>query len=311
MKIIKVSALILVLTIVLSMFAACGGNVSETPDTSAEETTEAPTTEPVTEAPELLPVDPLLSEIVDHMREAEKYLIFVIGDSLTEGQGSSDPERLDYTAKFTEKLAEQMPDKSVYRVDGKKNQALTGIIYPNTGKHVPVQRVSGGGEITVARCGIGGNTVKRIIDRSYDFIGKKIRNQTGDLFIIMSGINDSASNNAQKYASPLAYKKNLNTLLDMIYAEHPNADIILMTPTYTGQNGRTLDSYAKQMKDIGTEREIPVIDQHQLWMDHWVEGAEHYGQGDWLSEGDSCHPTDIGHEAIADYMIQCLFGIVK
>ena len=311
MKIIKALALTISILLVFSMLAACGGNVSEAPDTSTEETTEAPSTEPVTEAPELLPVDPLLAEIVDHMREAEKYLIFVIGDSLTEGQGASDPVRLDYTAKFTEKLAEQFPEKNVYRVDGKKNAELTAIIYPNSGKHVPVQRTSGSEELTVVRCGIGGNTVKRIIDRSYDFIGKKIRNQTGDLFIIMSGINDSSSGNAAKYASPPAYKKNLNTLLDMIYAEHPNADIILMTPTYSGNDGRTLDMYAKQMKDIGAEREIPVIDQHQLWMDHWVKGAEHYGQGDWLADGDSCHPTDIGHEAIADYMIQCLFGIVK
>ena len=308
MKIIKALALTISLLLVFSMLAACGGNEGGVADTSAEELTEAPSTEAATEEAPAEPVDPLLAEIVEHMKADDNYVIFVIGDSLTEGQGASDPERLDYTAKFAEKLAEQLSDKTVYRVDGKRNNDATAIIYPNKGKHVPVQRVSGASEITVVRCGIGGNTVKRIIDRSYDFIGKKIRDNTGDLFIIMSGINDSSSGNAAKYASPPAYKKNLSTLLDMIYAEHPEADVILMTPTYSGNDGRTLDMYAKQMIDLGAERNIPVIDMHQLWMDHWVKGAENYGQGDWLADGDSCHPTDIGHEAIADYMIKCLFG---
>ena len=309
MKAIRLLTILLVLSLILSVFSACGGDTPDVADTSAEETTEAPASESIVEEIDVLPVDPMLAEIVQHMKDDPNYVIFVIGDSLTEGQGASDPVRLDYTAKFAEKLAERIPEKNVYRVDGKRNNDATAIIYPNKGKHVPVQRVSGTtDEIVVVRCGIGGNTVKRIIDRSYDFVGKKIRDNTGDLFIIMSGINDSSAGNAAKYASPPAYKKNLNTLLDMIYAEHPEADVILMTPTYSGNDGRTLDMYAKQMKDVGTERSIPVIDMHSLWMNHWLKGAPNYGQGDWLADGDSCHPTDIGHEAIADYMVQCLFG---
>ncbi len=309
MKAIRLLAIAALLSLVLSMFSACGGDVNEVIDSSAEESTEAPASESIVEEIPVLPVDPLLAEIVEHMKDDPNYLIFVIGDSLTEGQGASDPERFDYTAKFAEKLAERMPEKSVYRIDGKRNNDATAIIYPNKGKHVPVQRVSGtSDEIVIARCGIGGNTVKRIINRSHDFIGKELRGVTGDLFIIMSGINDSSAGNAEKYASPPAYKTQLNKLLDMIYAEHPEADIILMTPTYCGNDGRTLDMYAKQMKDVAAERGIALIDQHQLWMDHWLKGAPNYGQGDWLAEGDSCHPTDIGYEAMADYMIKCLFG---
>ncbi len=309
MKAIRLLAIAVLLCLVLSMFSACGGDAGEGNDTSAEESTEAPASESIVEEIPVLPVDPLLAEIVEHMKDDPNYLIFVIGDSLTEGQGASDPERFDYTAKFAEKLAERIPEKSVYRIDGKRNNDATAIIYPNKGKHVPVQRVSGtSDEIVVTRCGIGGNTVKRIINRSHDFVGKELRGVTGDLFIIMSGINDSSAGNAEKYASPPAYKTQLNELLDMIYAEHPEADVILMTPTYCGNDGRTLDMYAKQMKDVAAERGIALIDQQQLWMDHWLKGAPNYGQGDWLAEGDSCHPTDIGHEAIADYMIKCLFG---
>jgi len=309
MKAVRLLTVLLILSLVLSVFSACGGNETPNEDTSSTpESTEAPTRESITEEISVLPVDPLLAEIVQHMNDDPNYLIFVIGDSLTEGQGASDPERFDYTAKFAEKIAERMPNKNVYRVDGKRNNNATAIIYPNKGKHVPVQRISGvTDEIVVARCGIGGNTVKRIINRSYDFIGKELRGTTGDLFIIMSGINDSAAGNIEKYASPPAYKTQLNELIDMIYAEHPEADIILMTPTFSGSDGRGLDMYAKQMKDIAAERQIALIDQHQLWLDHYEKGSGKYNQGDWL-EMDTCHPTDIGYEAMADYMIKCLFG---
>ena len=70
--------------------------------------------------------------------------------------------------------------------------------------------------------------------------------------------------------------------------------------------------YSKKIFEISTEREIAVVDLHKLWMDHWVKDAENFGQGDWLNpapDGDSCHPSDVGHEAIADEIIRCLFGV--
>ncbi len=312
MKIIKLSALILILSLVLSMFAACGGDVGEDNDTSATESTETPTTEAATEPPVLTdPVDPLFAEIVENMKNDPNYVIFIIGDSVTQGSGASDPVRLDYTAKFAEKLAAQMPEKSIYRVDGKPRGDYLGMAYPNATKYVPVQRVTGEGKITVVRCGIGGNTVQKIIDRSPDYINKKIDGHTGDLFIIMSGINDfdSEAYDLTKYASPPKYKANLNTLVAKIKEAHPDSDIILMTPTTVRNDGHCLDLYAEQVIAVGASHNIAVVDQHKLWMDHFEEGVGPYGQGDWLSEGDSCHPTDAGHEAIADEMIRCLFGV--
>ena len=96
----------------------------------------------------------------------------------------------------------------------------------------------------------------------------------------------------------------------MIYESHPDADIILMTPTYVGYDGSWLTMHANAMRALAKEREIALIDLNKLWMDHWIEGAGEYGQGDWL-DTDSCHPTNKGHEAIADEMIRALFGIEK
>ena len=315
----KFSVIILSLILVLSLLVSCGSDTqNDTIDTSLTtteppETTEAPTTEAETE-PLTYTEDPLFAEIVQQMAEDDNYLIFVIGDSITQGSGASDNVNLDYTAQFTKKLAEHMSDKTVYRVDGKPRGDYLGIVYPVAARHVTVQEGTGDGSITVARCGIGGNTVQKIITRKKDYIGKEIRGATGDLFIIMSGVNDYASRDydLSKYASPPTYKKQLNTLIDMIYEGHPDADIIIMTPTFVGKDGKGLDLYAKSIYQLASERNLPVIDQHKLWMDHWIEGSENYGQREWLNpppDGDDCHPSDAGHEAIADEMIRCLFGV--
>ena len=59
---------------------------------------------------------------------------------------------------------------------------------------------------------------------------------------------------------------------------------------------------------VAEARQIPLIDLHKAWMDHLVIGTENYGQQDWLSGvvGDSCHPSDIGHKAIAQTILDSL-----
>ena len=216
--------------------------------------------------------------------------------------GASSAE-FTFTAQFAKMLGEQFAQKTILRIDGEKNADRSAIIYPEGS--VTVQNGTDG-KITVVRCGIGGDTIKKITDRSSDFIGKEIDGKTGDLFIISSGINDSGMNKPQTYAPPSKYAQNINALLDKIYAAHPDADVILMTPTYYG-DGTILDKYSDAMKNVAATRNIAIIDQHQLWMDHKVEGAPNYGQGDWLTT-DDCHPSDIGCKSMAEEMIRALFG---
>lgn len=308
----RILALILILAFLIVLVSCDNGQ--QLPDTNtdavtqdtakSDNTTEESTTEAITEAQiELDPsVDSLLAKITQKMAAADNYVIFSVGDSVTEGHGASSPD-FTFTAQFAKMLGEQFSDKTILRIDGEKNSDKTAIIYPETS--ITVQNGTNG-KITVVRCGIGGDTIKKITDRSTDFIGKEIDGQTGNLFIISSGINDAGMNNPQTYAPPAKYAQNINALLDKIYATHPDADIILMTPTYFG-DGTTLDKYSDAMKKVAADRNVAIIDQHQLWMDHKVEGAEHYGQGDWLTN-DDCHPSDIGCEAMAKEMIRALFG---
>ena len=289
---------------------------------TAAATTEVPTTEvPTTEIPttEELTTEQLLEElfagaaspelaaIAKKMAESEEYLIFTIGDSVTEGQGASDPKTKDYTAMFAKKLGEVFAEKSIYRVDGAPNSTYTGVVYPE--EAVKVQTGTGDGEITVARCGVGGDTVKRVLNRTSDFINKEIRGQTGNLFIICLGINDSFRLDLNKYAAPPIYKQQLSDLIDKIYEAHPDADVILMTPTYTNEFGdysNVLNMYVRYVNDLAKSRGIACIDLNAVWMAH-LDTSLHNGQGDWLKDG--CHPSDIGHEVCADEMIRCLFGI--
>ena len=107
-------------------------------------------------------------------------------------------------------------------------------------------------------------------------------------------------------------KRQLGELVDTINEAHPDSDIILMTPPFVGDNQRQLDLYAKAVKNLASEKDLPFIDLNAMWLEHYVAGAENYGQGDWLNsgpDGDNCHPSDVGHEAIADEMIRCLFGV--
>ena len=297
----KLFVIILALALTVLPLVSCN---SDTPNDTVDTSNTEQTTE---EENKLIAYveDPLLNEIANKIAKSDSYLIFSIGDSITEGKNASDRKNLDYTAMFTKKLGEQFSEKAIYRVDGIKNENTETVDYPTSARLI--QKGTGSSKITVVRSGYGGNTAKRLIDRSSDFINKEINGETGNLFIICVGINDSLVNTPEKYVIPPKYKQQLSELIDMIYESHPDADIILMTPTYVGYDGSWLIMHANAMRALAKERQIALIDLNKLWMDHWVEGAGEYGQGDWLNT-DSCHPTDIGHEAIADEMIRCLFG---
>ena len=329
----KILIVVVILSLTISLLSACAEDDKDSPDTTdgatvgtdpeavttekqtekVETTKGEGTTEPLTEATTEDPfagaASPLLAEIARKIAQSENYLIFTIGDSVTEGQGATelqpgtpDPNK-SYTAMFAKKLGEKFGNKSVDRFDGEpygETGADRTIVYPNN--PVSVQIGLGTGKITVARCGVGGDTTNKLLARKSDFIGKELNGQTGNLFIICIGINDSWPGGIQRPT----YKNRLNTLIDSIKESHPDADIILMTPTYVTDNGNVLTGYAVAVKEVAEDRGVACIDLHQMFLDHKVEGAPFGGQGDWLS--DNCHPSDIGHEAIADEMMRYLFG---
>lgn len=250
------------------------------------------------------------TNIAKKMSAAEEYLVFSIGDSITEGSHATSDETT-YTAVLAREIAAHYPTRTVLRYDGRSHETPDSETLPLETHGTPVTVQKGGeGKITVSRCGIGGNSTRRLLRRRADFIGKELEGRTGDLFLIVVGINDSIEKVPDKFATPALYAAHLHELIDDIERTHKDADVVLMTPTYydygTERTSR-LDPYVAEMVRIAREREIPLVDLHRLWMDHLVIGAEHYGQGDWL-DTDRCHPTDKGHEAIGKEIARVLFG---
>ena len=243
-----------------------------------------------------------LSAIFERMKNAKEYVIFSLGDSITEGARASSDETT-YTAVLTRRLAERFPTRTVLRYDGHSHEGPDSEILPIDRYSDPVTLQNGTeGKLTVVRCGIGGNSTRRLLRRSADFVGKAFEGRTGDLFLIVVGINDSIEKVPDKFAPPALYAEHLHILLDRIEESDPNADVIFMTPTYYDYGTEPvsrLDPYADAMQAVAKERAVPVIDLHRLWMEHLVIGGEQYGQGDWLN-GDRCHPSDKGHAAIGE-----------
>ena len=276
---------------------------TEAPTTEAP-TTEAPTTEePTTEAetePEISfpnAASPKLEEIAKKMVTAEEYVIFTIGDSVTQGQQASNPYTTDYTGRFAVKLAELFSDKTIFRYDGIPNADWNGLTFARRGTRI---QSGTNGRINIARCGLGGDTVEKTLKRTDDFINKEINKRTGDLFTICLGINDSWP----KGPTPDEYKASLGRLVDAIQAAHPEADIILMTPTYVTDNpSNPLVRYANAMKALADERELAYIDLNAIFNANYAKSEPE----DWLA--DNCHPNDAGYNAIANEMIRCLFGV--
>ncbi len=246
-----------------------------------------------------------LREIAQRMAESEEFLLFTLGDSITQGALSSSAEHT-YTACLARGFGKKMPEKTVLRYDGRQVDELLPV--GDFGEAIAVQQGTKG-KLTVVRCGIGGNTVRRLLNRKGDYAGRAFEGRKGDLFTVNLGINDSLRKDPAKYVTVEQYKKDLCELIDLLAQTNPEADVILMTPTYH-HDGSTphsdLTPYADAMKEVAVEREISLIDLHRKWMEHMVVGGELYGQGDWL-KSDKCHPSDVGHAKMAEQIIEELF----
>jgi len=243
-------------------------------------------------------------DIAFAISQANHYVIFTVGDSITHG-GRASSDNTTYTAVLATLLASRYPERTVKRHDGLMFDTPDCELRPLQKYSSAVTVQSGNnGTIHVVRSGVGGNTVKRLLSRSADFINKTIDGCHADLFLINAGINDAIREDLLKFATPDEYAADLLALITRITTAHPHAAVVLMSPTYNDSGIKStsvLDPYAVAMRNVANSRELPFIDLHDVWMQHLTVGGENYGQGNWLSgiPGDCCHPSDQGHEAIA------------
>ncbi len=247
-----------------------------------------------------------IKAIGSEIAESDDYMITFVGDSVTWGDGKSSEDKT-YPAQVAYHLAKLFPDREIIRYDG----VMNGQNQPLASYDGPITMQEGAnGKITVVRSGVGSSTAASTITRmDADFIGDANGRlpRAADLIVIHLGINDYGNNHTTEQ-----YKANLKTIIDKIRAAQPDTTIVLMTPTSCAANSsgtaeqNPLNPYSDTMKALAAEEGLAYIDMHKLWMDHYVQGGDMFGMGDW--HHDRWHPTEIGYAAMADKIILDLFG---
>ena len=247
----------------------------------------------------------------------EKYLsgksivLQTVGDSITWGLNHCTPEQT-YTAELCKLFAENT-SADIVRYDS--------IAPRNTGRikgfeRIEVRNNGADRKISIIRNGVGGDSVLRALKRYEDFTGEITEGLRPDIITLLFGVNDALENDPMKFVSENIFKTNLQLLIKTIYTFNPEAAVVLLTPSYN-DDGTTdkscLDKYAKKVKEVGVEFNIPVIDIHKKWMEHLITGSENNGQREWLSnvKWDMTHLSPIGSRAMAEHIFDGLKNLIK
>ena len=230
-------------------------------------------------------------------------LIMFLGDSITWGEGHCTCEET-YCAEIARLFAKQFQNTKVVRYDGIAQEGAMPL--KEYSKPFVVQN-GDEGTITVVRSGVGGDTVRRAINRKTDYTGKFITNEYPDIFIMMFGINDALSEDGSKFVVPEKFFEDYKELYGILQDNNKDALKIFMTPTYndSGDSEKShLEPYVEKVKEIAQITDSQCIDTHKLWMDHLEVGSENYGQRDWLSGvvGDACHFSPEGSRSTARFI---------
>ena len=230
------------------------------------------------------------------LKKKDRITLDVVGDSITWGiTHCSDNET--YTAQFAEMLAKKFSKAAVYRYDGITHDELK----PMEG-FSDAHRVSAGNcgkRIDVIRNGIGGNTVRRAINRIQDFTGTLANEKTADITFFMFGINDALKTEKSKYVTPEKFYDDYTELLEKFKATEKSQVVIMSATT----NDQPINEYVKTTEKFANEHNILYINQNKVWTTHYDKSMPNFGHGDWLSS-DPCHPTPKGANAIAKEMMR-------
>ena len=230
-----------------------------------------------------------------------------IGDSITWGLNHCSAEET-YVAFFARFFAESFKEYKVVRYDG----AVESEALPLTGFEGPffVGGTAGGPEAAVIRNGVGGNTVRRALNRKQDFTGTLPNGRCADVNFLMFGINDALASDKSKFVTPARFESDYEELLSVLEAE--KAFTVILSPTYNGAK-YPLDKYVAVTKKLAEKHGLLFIDTHKLWAEHYSKKAPHFGMGDWLSESktDACHFSPEGARQTARFIFDAFCSAIN
>ncbi|MGZ6292166.1 MAG: SGNH/GDSL hydrolase family protein [Syntrophales bacterium] len=121
-----------------------------------------------------------------------------------------------------------------------------------------------------------------------------------DCVFIQYALNDAFSGFTEQQ-----FKKNIKGIIEKIN-ENTNADIILITSDYIGDNddNRSIERYYQQLTALGEDYLIPVALVHEYWKKKIADGTPLES----LVQYDGVHPTEVGYRLMAEAVMK-LFEI--
>jgi hypothetical protein len=152
------------------------------------------------------------------IRNLEDITVDFVGDSITYGLNHCFVDET-YVAVFARLFAEKFTEYSVIRYDGKTEGALEPIkTFDKT-----VVEDKGRATASFIKNGVGGNTVKRALNRKENFMGKMPNGEYPDLTVFMFGINDALTNDASKFVTPDVFYEHYKELIELMFSKSPSA----------------------------------------------------------------------------------------
>ena len=247
-----------------------------------------------------------MKSLAEKLRCNEDITVEFVGDSITHGLNYCRAEET-YVAKFACLIAKKLENYTVCRYDGvvaDESSPMKGFDGP-----ILVSYGDNQGRIDVIKNGIGGNTVRRAMGRIDDFTGILANGKAPDVIFMMYGINDALKSDSKKYVTAEQFQIDYKTLIEEVRMRNPEALIIMMGAT---TNDQSIEAHCEKARELAEAENIPYIDLHKLWSDHFDAEAEHFGHGDWLAnDKDACHPTPKAAHIMAEKILDEFLKIVN
>lgn len=131
-------------------------------------------------------------------------------------------------------------------------------------------------EVAVCNSAEGGETSKSFIT-GYRFDKVLSQMKAGDFFLVQFGHNDSKPQWPQSYTEPTTSFK---AYLQVFIAEtrRRGATLVFVTPMERRSNGDTVGPWARAMREVAAQENVPLIDQWTMSKELWTAMGPNVGQ---------------------------------
>jgi lysophospholipase L1-like esterase len=152
-------------------------------------------------------------------------------------------------------------------------------------------------EIAVCNSAEGGETSKSFLT-GYRLDKVLSQMKAGDFFLVQFGHNDSKSQWPQSYTEP---GTSFNAYLRVFIAEtrRRGATLVLVTPMERRANGDSVGRWARAMRDVAAQENVPLIDQWAMSKELWTAMGPNVNQ----AFGDQTHLSGYGGYLLAKLIV--------